>query len=232
MVPRSIRVHWPQKIKNRAKRLRKLGKSYGEISKSLGISKSTLHVWLHKIKSPGFFTKKDRVEHLSRIRILAAKANKLKREERLDKIRQRVIKEVKKYDLSGLAFSKSLLAMLYWAEGSKGRGTLAFANTDPKLALLYLTLLRKSYPIDEEKVRVRLHLHWYHPVGETRKFWSKLLRISESKFGKIYTKKRSATKKFRKNFAGICFIKYHSEDLRFEVLEQASAIADRLVPVA
>lgn len=229
---RSTKVFWPENIKALAKELRNSGKSYGDISKKLGISKSTLHLWLREIKRPGYLTKKDKLAHLTKIRVLAAIAHKKQREERLELVRRKVFEEVEKYSPFEPNYQKSLLAMLYWAEGSKGRGTLVFANTDPKLVLLFLTLLRKNYPIDEEKIRVRLHLHWYHPVRQTRSFWSKLLGISESKFGKILIKKRSVSKRFRKNFAGICFIKYHSEYLRYEILEQAQAIANRIVPVA
>ena len=116
--------------------------------------------------------------------------------------------------------------MLYWSEGSKGKGGISFVNTDPKLALLFLTLFRKCYLIDEDKLRARLYLHYYHKIKETRLFWSSLLNISESKFGKIHIKPRSKTKKFRQNFMGICSIRYYSEDLKNEILERAYFLAD------
>jgi len=184
MVPRSKKIIWPKEIKGKARKLRKRGFSYSKISRDLGVAKSTLHPWISDIKRPGYITEADKRAHLNRIRILAARAHREHRLEKIEKIRQKVIKEVAKYSVYNTYYLKSLLAMLYWAEGTKGRGTLAFANTDPKLSLLFLTLLRKSYLIDEEKLRIRLHVHSYHPIKETRKFWSRLLGIPESKFGK------------------------------------------------
>jgi len=232
MVSRSKRIFWSREVRTKARKLRKSGLSYGDISRGLGVAKSTLYQWIHDLKWPRYITEKERLAHLSRIRILAANVHKQRRKERLEQIQKVVAKEVSQYPISNLDYLRSLLAVLYWAEGSKGRGTVFFANSDPKLSLLFLTLLRKSYPLDEAKLRVRLYLHWYHPIKKTRKFWSTLLGVPESRFGKIYIKKRSITKRFRKNFAGICFIKYHSEHLRAEILERARAIADRFVPVA
>jgi DNA-binding Lrp family transcriptional regulator len=223
---------WPESIKNEARLLRKQGRSYGELIKILNVSRSTLFTWIGGMKRPGYITKRDMQLHMKRIQKMAVEANRKIREERLSKIINRVRKEVSAFSLSNKGCLKSMLAMLYWAEGSKGRGALVFANTDPKLSLLFLTMLRKAYLIDEEKLRIRLHLHSYHNVAKTKLFWSTLLGISESKFGKIYIKERSKTKKFRENFAGICFIKYHCEDLRYEILQVADQIANKIAPVA
>lgn len=225
-------MKWSIQVKNKAAALRKSGLSYGEISKNLGVAKSTLFEWISDIKRPGFITKAERLKHLERIRVLAAKAHHKKREQRLKIISDRIQREVQNYPLQDIRYFKSMLSMLYWAEGSKGRGTVRFANTDPELSRLFLTLLRKCYQIDETKLRARLHLHYYHNIRKTKKFWSDFLNIPEDRFGKIYIKRRNRSKRFRKNFAGICFIKYHSEDLRFELLETGKFIANRLVSVA
>jgi len=219
---------WPEQVKKEARLLRKEGLSYGELTRRLGVPKSTLHSWIHNLKRPEYITNEQKRKHLESVRLLAITAIKQKREKRLNEIKQRIIREVDKYPLKRKDYLKSMLAMLYWAEGTKARGTLAFANTDPSLVLLFLTLLRKCYEIDENKLRVRLHLHYYHKVSRVKGFWSKLLNIPESKFGKIYFKPRSKTKRFRHNFMGVCFIKYYSEDLRFEILERARLLADRI----
>jgi len=228
----SKKIRWSQDIKNSAVRLRKQNLSYGEIIKRLGVSRSTLFTWIGGMKRPGYITASDMRLHMKRIQKLATIAIRRERVERLEAITSRVKKEVSLFPVNNIVYLKSMLSMLYWAEGSKGRGQIVFANTDPKLALLFLTMLRKVYRIDESKLRVRLHLHSYHNVDQSTKFWSDLLKISESKFGKIYIKERSKTKKFRENFAGICFIKYYSENLRFEILEVADQIAKKIVPVA
>ena len=119
--------------------------------------------------------------------------------------------------------------MLYWAEGAKGEksGPIKFANTDPALAFLFISLLRSAYLLDEKKFRVRLHLHYYHNHTEAVAYWSNLLRVSKSQFGKIHVKKRSARKRFRKNFAGICFVVYHDTNVRDELTAIARAIGSQ-----
>ncbi|MEK7515349.1 MAG: hypothetical protein AAB555_00235, partial [Patescibacteria group bacterium] len=122
-----------------------------------------------------------------------------------------------------------ILAMLYWAEGGKSEraGGLKFTNTDPALAKLYISLLRLAYQLDESRIRVRLHLHYYHRHREAVAFWSKLLDVPSSQFGKIYVKKRSVLKRFRKNFQGICFINYFDGAVRRELLSLGQQIAKK-----
>lgn len=220
---------WSKKIKKNARKLRKSGLSYGQINKKTGISKSTLHFWMQDIKRPNKITQKERLAHLEKIRPLATKAIKKERENRLKKITTKILKETKTYPLVDKKTLKIMLSMLYWAEGAKGRGTLGFTNTDPKLMLLYITLLRACYKIDEKKFRVRIHIHHYHTPKEAINFWSNLLKIPKNQFGKIYIKTRSKSKKYRRNFAGICILRYHSENLRFEILEIGYIIADQII---
>lgn len=226
------RIEWPEEIKTRARMLRKDGLTFSELSKKMNISRSTLHLWVSDLKSPTYITDEDKRNHLKRIRKLANAKIRQERIDRLGLITKRVKNEIDSYTNVNKDHLKSILSALYWAEGSKTRGHLDFANTDPKLAYLFITLLRKCYKVDEEKIRARLHLHYYHSIKRSRTYWSKLLKIPEAKFGKIYIKKRSKTKHFRKNFAGICFIRYYSEDLRFEILEYARLLAEKLAPVA
>jgi len=122
--------------------------------------------------------------------------------------------------------------MLYWAEGAKHEKVsgLIFVNTDPKLLELFISLLRNCYELDEKKFRVRLHLHYYHPIKETRQFWSKLLEIPESQFTKTLIKRRSLKKRFRKNFHGICILSYLSSSIRKEILALGYAIHNQIKP--
>lgn len=222
----SFRKTWSQEVKNSAIKLRRADFSYNEISRQTGIPKSTLNNIFEPLRLTGVRAKFDTQKHLKKIHVMAMAKIKKNRQERLAIIRQAVVKEVSENLLvSNQFYGRSLLAMLYWAEGSKTRGSLDFVNTDPFLMLFYLTLLRQTYNIDEEKLRVRLHLHHYHDVEKTKKFWSELLKIPLSKFGKIYIKQRSQTKKFRQNFAGICFVRYHDEKLRNQILNTGEEIA-------
>ena len=202
------------------------GKSYNEITEFLGVPKSTISTWFGKtLKKP--MNRGAMLKHLAEIRKLSAikVRNKWKkiRDDEDKNIAEFVKKELPTYPFDNMGFYKSMLSMLYWAEGAKHEGAcgLKFVNTDPLLMNLYITLLRKCYNIDEKKLKVRVHVHYYHSIKKVKKFWSENLNIPLNQFGKIYIKKRSKTKKFRKNFVGICFVYYGNSRIRKEVMEIA-----------
>lgn len=205
------------------------GKSYNEITQFLGVPKSTISTWFGKtLRKP--VTRQEMLNHLKRIRKLSALKIKSKwkkiRNDENKIITEKVKKELITYPLDSIGFYKSMLSMLYWAEGSKHKKVcgLNFTNTDPKLSKLYITLLRRCYNINESKFSIGLHLHYYHSIKKTKKFWSNILAIPLSQFQKVYIKKRSKTKRFRKNFAGICFIYYGDSKIRKELLELGNCL--------
>lgn len=220
---------YSKKEKEKVKQLILEGKSYNEITRLLGVPKSTISTWFGKtIRKP--WDRKTMLEHLVNIRKLAAVALrnkwKKKQEEEAQLIKEKVRKELVNYPLENIGFYKSMLTMLYWAEGSRYKKVcgLKFANTDPNLARLYTTLLRTCYNIDEKKFRIGLYVHYYHSIKKTKNFWSKTLNIPLTQFNKVYVKKRSKTKRFRKNFAGICFIYYGDSIIRKELLQLGSSL--------
>lgn len=231
-----LKRRWPDDIKEKAKILRKQGYSFGKLTKEFGVAKSTLHQWIRGVRRPQKFTYRDRIRWIKEIQPLGSQAQRRKREQMIDQVIQEVNQEVDKFSITN-EMQKAMLAMLYWSEGSKVRGSFSFANTDPRLMLLFITLLRKCYSINEQKLRVRLHLHWYHKEKEVRTFWSRLLQVPETQFHKIYRKRRSKEKTFRRNFGGICFLRYNNERLREEVVHFSYALGEHItgkvnVPVA
>ena len=222
--------YYSQEIKNKIESLRSSGKTYGQLTALYGVPKSTLSTWLGK-KYPGVFDKAARLVHLERIRILSQ--NRL-REIRLQQekaLYDKISKEFRTYPLENLGFYKSILAALYWAEGAKHERVsgIKFVNTDPKMMSLYIRLLRKCYKIDEKRFKIRVHVHYYHKHREVKELWSELLQVPQNQFWKIYHKKRSITKRFRKNFMGICFLYHSDSNIRKELLEISRSLAGMVI---
>lgn len=140
-------------VKNKAVELRKKGDSMGTIAKSLGISKSTVYEWTKNMEGAARFAQLGRERWIKEVQPLGAQGQRKKRELKIQKIIQTVNDELLDFTQTK-EMEKSMLAMLYWSEGSKGRGMLKFANTDPRLMLLFITLLRRCYFLDERKFRV------------------------------------------------------------------------------
>ena len=219
-----------EKIKKAVKAERVKGKTYRELTYEFGIPKSTLSYWFGETLGHPF-DRAGQIKHLARIRPLAHAAIQKRIQDKHKILQTKLVKEIKQYPTENVGTLKLFLAALYWAEGVKNERTSGaiFVNTDRNLCKLYITLLRKCYNIDESRFRIRLHLHYYHGIKETRRFWSKLLEVPENKFGKIYIKKRSVTKRFRRNFGGICFIRYTDSDLRRELLEISKQFCELII---
>lgn len=224
-----MKVKYSQLIVDEVIRSRKKGISYGTLSKKFNIAKSTLHYWLSKIEYPKENILISRKNWIKKIQPMGALANHNKRVQRLD-----VLDKLTKNEVSNNTHlkevKKALLAIMYWAEGAKGRGDIiSFANTDPQMIKLFITLLRESYILDENKFRVRIHLHYYHNELKVKEFWSNLLKVPITQFGKIYRKKRGTNKIFRKNKVGICFVRYNSMTLKEEIMYYARNVANELL---
>lgn len=213
-------VRRSDEVRAQVERLRKSGKTYAEIQQKFPIPKSTLSVWLNK-RFPEKYNRSVQLKHLEKARVLASASITKARRERERVAQERGHTIAGALNLNDVALQKALLAMLYWAEGSKYQGVhgLKFTNTDPRMALLYITLVRKCFTLDESRLRVRVHVHHYHDRRKVLSFWSKLLNVPLVQFEKTYLKKRSKTKRFRQNFMGICFIYYPSNAMRQEIME-------------
>jgi len=132
-------------LKSKIIRLRKSGKTYGEINSIIGekIPKSTLSDWCHSI----YLNDRQKIRISKRAKensqkglILALAKNKEKREEYLKSIvdRNKHLSE----KLKDKNVCKIALAILYLGEGAKNikRGSLSFGNSDPFVIDLFLNL--------------------------------------------------------------------------------------------
>jgi hypothetical protein len=75
---------------------------------------------------------------------------------------------------------------LYAGEGSKTDGAVAFANSDPRMILFFVTWLRHFFAVDESRLRMRLYLHHGLDLEGANDFWSELTGIPVGQFGKPY----------------------------------------------
>lgn len=205
-------------IKASADNLRLQGKSYQIIKDVLGIPKSTLSTWFSK-KHANLYTRNMQLAHLARVRPIARESVVRRIEKRNKEIGTRATSVLQKIEFNE-ATAKLALSLLYWAEGSKHAAVsgVIFVNTDPVMMKLFIELLRKTYHLDENKFRVRIHLHYYHEKKTLLKFWSELLNIPQTQFATPYLKPRSKKKRFRKNSKGICLLRYGDSNIRREIL--------------
>ncbi|MDP3901007.1 MAG: hypothetical protein Q8Q38_01550 [bacterium] len=200
------------KLKERRKaiRLRRLGKSYGEILKYTPVSKGTLSLWLRDIEVNPKFLAELRGREISRY--AGAKARQRQRIEKTELI----IRDAKK-EVWSLYRDPLFLAglMLYWAEGDKSdeNEQIKFTNSDPEMIRVMMCWFRKVCVVPEEKFRISLHVHELHCRSDMEDYWSRVTKVPLTQFHKTYIKQTSL--RYRKNhlYNGTCAIRVSNRDL-------------------
>jgi transposase-like protein len=201
-------------IKAKAINLRRSGKSYGEISKEIGISKSTLSYWLIDIAlkpeyRERFYTRQ--ITNLSR----GPKSQKERRSSEVEEILKRAKEEIHK-NISEETIKFFGLA-LYWAEGSKGKG-LRITNSDPYLILFMVYWFEKVFGIKPDTLRAWLNIYQQQNDIKIKRFWSDLTGIPINNFGKSYIK--PLNKGFKKNnlyYGTIAIYAPRTTDLKYRM---------------
>jgi hypothetical protein len=90
--------------------------------------------------------------------------------------------------------------MLFWAEGSKGRNSVGFVNSDPAMIKFFVQFLRTCYAVTDSKITVTCNLFVDHETRqrEIEDFWLQLVGVSRARlrkttvnrYSKYSTKKR------------------------------------------
>jgi len=201
--------------KKQAEVLRRKGWLYSSISEKLSVPKSTVHYWLKgislnqaeslKIKNTLLESKLAQIPKLAK-----AKKKSLAVNQEIINIKAEDI--LSKYD-NKRENNIVLLSMLFWGQGEKDlSGGVRFINSDPLIIELYLKLLRDCFDLDENKLKIQLHVHSYHDVEAEILFWSKITSIPKSHFYKPYQKANTGKRK-RENYHGTVSVRYADSEL-------------------
>ena len=199
-------MSYSRKIIEDAKKMRRMGFSLTEISVKFEISKSTASLWTSKEK----VTIKGRqriINRQNRARRKAFSVLEKKRSIVKNEIQKRAVFTLKKINLDN-HLSKLLSSIFIWTEGEKGQfSRVGFANSDSQMISTFLSLLRRSFSLDEAKMRALVHIHEYHNENKILGFWSKITKIPISQFNKSYLKPHTGKRK-REDYMGSIHITY------------------------
>jgi hypothetical protein len=135
--------------------MRKAGASYSHIKQEIGVSKSTLSLWLRDMPLSEKRLRALRDFNATRIEKYRETC-KRRRESRWLLVRERFAKDMKTLTDRELFIAGMFL---YWGEGGKTTMTnVSLANTDPAMLRFFLTWLY-ALGVPKEHVRVKLHLY-------------------------------------------------------------------------
>ena len=167
--------------------LRKQGKSYREIQKKLGMSKSTVSLWLKDVgwsrqikkrlvKKHNFFLKE-------KMKKMTERANEKRLELYKDK-RKDAVRSYKQFKNEQL-FIAGL--MVYWGEGDSNleNGKIRVANSNPLMIKLFYLFLKKYFPVIVEKSKIYLILYPDLNDEVCKRYWSDIVGIPLDNFFKL-----------------------------------------------
>lgn len=163
---RKIKSELAEKIKF----LRLKGYSVPEISKEVGVSKSTALRYVEGVEIlPEFLSEWIAKRGGSRKRML---------------LKENQIYVETKFLIHSLSSKERLLFLsaLYWGEGNKR--DLALTNSDPNLIKIFISGMRNIFNISNDRIRANIRIHTDLNQAECLDFWSQIIGIPVSSFSK------------------------------------------------
>jgi hypothetical protein len=216
--------------KRKVVELRKTGKSYSEIRKSIKVSKSSLSLWLRNV----ILTKKQLAGlKMKKVRAVERykKSMMQKRNNRLDVYYQN---QVKKW--IPLTEREEFIAglFLYWGEGSKQNfNNINITNTDPAVIRFSLHWMEKSLGIPKNQISIKLHLYKDMDIQKETRFWMKQLGVSKNQFNRPYIKDSLRGDLDQKGFGhGTCGLWSYKTEIKENILMAIKAISDNYSQVS
>jgi predicted transcriptional regulator len=137
-----------------AVKLREQGLSLSVIAKQLGVSSGTVSDWVKDVP----------LTDEQKAALARKRPSKELYAELADRKRNQARRQRMEYREIGAGRAKSSKAdlysmgcMLYWAEGTKSRCGVTFANSDPNMIKLFMRFLRECFEVPDEKVTLNVY---------------------------------------------------------------------------
>jgi transcriptional regulator with XRE-family HTH domain len=200
--------------RQQARQLRRTGLPLVEIAARLGVSKSSVSLWVRDVA----FEPRPPV---TRGRRRAPNALQRRKQAEIDRLLEEGRSRIGR--LSEREFLVAGVA-LYAGEGSKGDGTVRFVNSDPRMVALFCSWLRHFYEIDESRLRLSLYLHQGLDLAAAIAYWSALTGIPESQFRKPYRAVPDPSIRRAKHVHGCITVSYSCSTTHRSIMGLVSAL--------
>jgi transposase-like protein len=198
-----------------ARRMRREeGQSIKEIARLLGVSRSSVSLWVRDIE----LTPSQHSALAERNRAYDRQQRGSATNARRGGLRRRAFQDrgrmlARRGDVRFLAG-----CMLYWAEGARSRQRVQFVNSDPEMVRFFVGFLRDAFGLRPEKITLSCNLFADHEVRqrEIEQFWLSVAGLPETSMRTSTVNRYSRySKKKRTNKLpyGTCRITVHSTEI-------------------
>lgn len=188
--------------REKALEMRARGTSIGQISRELGVSKSTVSLWCKNIA-----LSQSQIEAIhtgmrkagTRALLLVAekkRAERMRAIEHFKRIGAKDVGRLSKRDLFILGLG------LYWGEGYKnGSEETGFTNSDPGMIRIFVSWLCRIYGIQKTDLIFRISINQIHSkrIDTVMRYWTQLLGVSKTQFTKTSLIKSPVKKLYKNN---------------------------------
>ncbi|MEX2014045.1 MAG: hypothetical protein WD896_01685 [Parcubacteria group bacterium] len=178
--------------KEKARGLRKEGKSINEIIQETGSSKGSVSLWVRDIILTS--EQKTRLSQKGRT-IDSIEKRRLSRLSNKQKERQ-VITDKAMEDFTSISLEELKLIgiILYLGEGAKTyKSMVRLANSDPAVIKIMMRFFREICQVPENKFRAAIHTFAHADIDQTEVYWSQITGIPRQQFFKTYIKPSAAS---------------------------------------
>jgi hypothetical protein len=214
-------------------RLRRAGKSVGDIARTLRISKGTASAWCQGIELTDA-----QKERLRQSRIAGGHAGRMRgtevnRQKKIDVVTREC--NFAKEEL-GIVSKRDLLLIsiaLYWAEGSKTDSRFTFVNSDPAMIGAMCRFLQRAMGIEKKRLSITIQINEAHQkrIRKVMTFWSEYLEIPLNQFNNPYYIRTTLKKNYENhnNHFGVARLRVlRSSSLKYRMLGFISALKEQI----
>jgi transposase len=186
-------------LRAKARQLREQGLAYNQIAAELGVSKSSVSLWVRDLPRPEWLSYEECCRRVAEgVRRYWA-AERPVREAQREATRAAAAAEI------GALTQRELLiagAIAYWCEGAKNKpyhrhDRVTFMNSDPTLITLFLRFLDAA-GVDRNMIVYRVYIHETADVTRAERFWLEVTGADPTLFRRP-TLKRHQPQTVRKN---------------------------------
>jgi hypothetical protein len=190
-------------LHEKARELRAQGRTYVEIASELGVSKSSVSLWVRDMPREGRLSEAEwrarNSESRDQGRTRYWREKSSIREARRHAAHNRALAEI------GRLGEREILvagAIAYWCEGTKSKpyrreDKVKFINSDPRLITFFLRFLAVA-GVERERLKCYVAIHESADIGGAHRFWRDVTGLPPSQFGNAMLKRHNP-KTVRKN---------------------------------